>query len=92
MEDKKFNRLEYIDELLKRNAQNPCHRCGHNSFSLIDGYSYFPIQEKLDGTVLGGPNIPAILVVCSNCGALISHAVGAFKPFENKEEKEGQNG
>ena len=92
MDEKKFNRQEYIDELLNRNAQNPCHRCGNNKFALLDGYSYFPIQEKLGGTVLGGPNVPAILVVCNNCGAVTPHAIGVFKPFDNNEKKEVQNG
>lgn len=93
MEEKKFERQEYIDELLKRNAQNPCHRCSHNNFTLLDGYTYFPVQEKVGGgTVLGGPNVPAILVVCNNCGAVTPHAIGIFKPFDNTEKKEEQNG
>jgi hypothetical protein len=92
MDEKNFNRQEYISELTKRNAQNPCHRCSNDNFSLIDGYSYFPIQDRLNGTKLGGPNVPAILVVCNKCGAVTPHAVGAFKSFEKEEKKESQNG
>jgi hypothetical protein len=92
MDEKKFDRQEYIKELLKRNAQNPCHRCGNNNFALLDGYSYFPIQEKISEAVFGGSNVPAILIVCNNCGAVTPHAIGVFKPFDNSGKKEAQNG
>lgn len=92
MSDKRINRQEYIDELVNKNALKPCHRCGHPNFALVDGYSYFPIHEKIGETVLGGSNVPAILVVCNNCGAITPHALGAFKPLEVKEKTDGKNG
>ena len=87
-----FNQQEYIQELEKRNAQNPCHRCGNNNFEIIEGYSYFPIQDNPGDIVLGGKNVPAILVVCTNCGSITPHAIGVFKPLENNQKKEVKNG
>lgn len=92
MENKKFNRQEYIDELQKRNAKNPCHRCRNHNFTLLDGYSYLPIQEKVKEKIIGGPTVPAILIVCNKCGAITPHAIGVFRPFNNSKKEEGQNG
>lgn len=84
MSDKKFDRQNYIDQLVEKGANKDCHRCGHESFSVLDGYSFMPVNEKL-GNILGGPSIPAILVVCNNCGAITPHALGAFEQL-NKDE------
>lgn len=94
MDDKKnFDRQKYIEALEDKGATNPCHRCGHNNFSVIDGYSYYPIQDTWKGTILGGPKIPAILVACNHCGAITPHALGAFEQIKEEQKgKEAQNG
>jgi ribosomal protein L37E len=86
-----FNQQEYIKEFEKRKALNSCHRCGMNNFEIVEGYSYFPIQENPGNMMLGEKNIPTILVVCTNCGAITPHAIGVFKPLEDKNEKEVKN-
>lgn len=69
-----------IQQLLKtKGVKNPCHRCNHNQFSLLDGYSSLGLQDNLgSGLVIGGPSVPVALVACNNCGAITSHAVGAL--------------
>ena len=65
--------------LTERGATKPCHRCGHTNFSVIEGYSNFPLQENLDGDLFyGGPAVPVAMVGCSNCGAITPHALGAL--------------
>jgi len=87
-----FKKDFYIKELEKRGAILPCHRCGSKSFSIIEQYSYFTIQEKPMGVVLGGTTIPLILVACSNCGAITPHAIGAFENLDSLTEKQENDG
>lgn len=82
-----FNKDFYIRELEKRGAKLPCHRCGQKSFTIIDQYSNFIIQENTQGVVLGGTTIPIILVACTNCGAITPHAVGAFEKLDEINAK-----
>jgi hypothetical protein len=67
----------------------PCPRCGNQHFSILEGYTFFPINETT-GTILGGPTIPAILVVCNACGAITPHALGVFENL-NDQKNEGEN-
>ncbi len=86
-EEKKFDQKKFIVLLNQKGANKPCARCGKQNFTLIDGYSYFPVNEKL-GTILGGPTIPALLVACNNCGAVVPHAIGVFENLNNQENEE----
>lgn len=81
MEEKKFNREKFIKQLEQKGVNKNCNRCGHNSFALLDGYTFLPVNKEV-GNILGGPSIPAILVVCNNCGAITPHALGAFEKIE----------
>jgi hypothetical protein len=84
---------EKITKLLQdKGAMNHCHRCGNNTFTLVDGYSEFAIQkdvDKIQETVIGGPTVPFILIACDNCGVLIPHAMGALGLIP-KEKKKNQ--
>ena len=75
-----------VKALRDREARLPCPRCGNQNFSLVDGYFNQPIQRELEGMVLGGPSIPYIAVVCTRCGFLSQHALGALGMLP-KEEK-----
>jgi hypothetical protein len=76
-----------VSDLLQQKGVNrPCHRCGSLSFSVIEGYSYFPIHTELSGDlVLGGPSVPVVLVACTNCGAITPHAIGALGLLPSEE-------
>jgi hypothetical protein len=65
--------------LTEKGAVRPCHRCGHTKFAVLEGYSVFSLQERLDGPmILGGPAIPVAMVACENCGSITPHALGAL--------------
>lgn len=70
-----------------------CPMCGNNHFILADGYFNTFLQDDLQNTKLGGPSIPSISIICSNCGFMSQHALGALGLLPNKEEdkKEEEN-
>ncbi len=87
----KLNKEEIAKVLTERKALLPCHRCGKQSFTIVDGYTKIPMQEDIDeiqNTLLGGPSVPAVLVACNNCGAITMHALGALGLLPNKVEAE----
>lgn len=75
----KINRDQVIQVLEQRKAGKPCHSCGNGSFELLDKFSNILLKDEIDGAlVLGGPTIPAAIVICNNCGAITFHALGAL--------------
>ncbi len=77
--------------LEEKRALQPCQRCGHTHFSLLDGFANLPIHQEISGNIIiGGPTIPCILTVCNNCGNLNFHATGALGL--NPIGKGGENG
>jgi hypothetical protein len=72
-------RSEIIAALERANANEPCPRCRHNEFTLIDGYVNVLTHPHFSGAlVLGGPTIPTVVTVCTRCGFISQHAVGAL--------------
>jgi hypothetical protein len=68
-----------INALTERGAVLPCPRCGNKNFTLLDGYINSLVQpEVTSGIILGGPTVPTVGVVCSRCGYLCQHAIGAL--------------
>ncbi|MEI6135493.1 MAG: hypothetical protein WCP72_11005 [Desulfomonile sp.] len=67
-----------VAALEQRDAKKPCPRCGNQNFSLLGGYFNQPIQTQLSGLVIGGPSVPSVVVICSNCGFMAQHALGAL--------------
>jgi len=83
----KIDRDKIADLLTKKGAVHPCHRCGRASFTVLEGYSNLILQDDISiGLVIGGPSVPVVLVACSNCGAITSHALGALGLLPQKEE------
>ena len=77
MNQEEKNRI--IEALNQKGVRLPCSRCGNNNFTLIDGYFNHTFQPQLNGNVvLGGPSIPSVGVVCSRCGLINYHAIGAL--------------
>lgn len=89
-EDKK---AEITEILTERGAVKPCPRCDNEQFALADGYFNQVIQKDLEGMSLGGPSIPSVAVVCTNCGYISQHALGVLGllPSESTEEEEENN-
>lgn len=73
--------------LTEAGAQLPCPRCGNPNFTLLDGFFNQPIQAELGDIVLGGPNIPSVLTVCTRCGFISQHAAGALGLLPKEREQ-----
>ena len=77
----KIDRKLVAAKLQSKGVNQPCHRCGREEFSIADGYTKLAMQfdlDDVDQTHLGGPAIPAVMVVCVNCGAITTHALKAL--------------
>lgn len=70
-----------------------CPMCGNTHFIIADGYFNNFIQDDLNDIKLGGPSIPSISIICSNCGFISQHALGflGLLPRHNNNEQEGEN-
>ncbi len=77
-----------IKVLEEKFAKNPCPRCTNQQFSLVDGYFNQAIQQDIKNVlIVGGPSIPAVVVVCNRCGFISQHALGALGLLPQGEEK-----
>lgn len=77
-----------IKALMERRARAPCPRCGNQNFTLLDGFFNQSLQTELGNIVLGGPSIPSVVVVCTRCGFVSQHALGALGMLPKEEENE----
>ena len=82
--------VEKISKILKdKEATNTCNRCNRNEFTILRGYTILGLQDSTQGIVLGGANsIPVINVVCTHCGAITQHALGALGLLNNETGKD----
>lgn len=63
----------------EKGALKPCSRCGHQNFSLLDGFINLPLTQEISGNmIIGGPQVPCAVTACNNCGNLTYHALGAL--------------
>ena len=77
-----------INVLNSRNANGPCPRCGNRNFILADGYFNHPMQVDIRNINIGGPSIPTIATVCSNCGFVSEHALGVLGLLNNTDKND----
>lgn len=69
-----------ISELSSHITNLRCPMCQGKNFVIADGYFNNMIQTNFsDGLVIGGPSIPTIGIVCTNCGFVSQHALGILK-------------
>lgn len=67
---------DIIKILNKKIGSAPCPMCGNKHFILADGYFCNSIQDNFNNITIGGKNVPAIAVICQNCGFISQHALG----------------
>lgn len=93
MEFTKELKEEIIRELNKRieklNKDFQCPICKNNTFNVIDGFTRRNIDKNLTRINLGGPVVPSISIVCSNCSYMADFAVGALGFLDNKRQDKG---
>lgn len=82
-----FDKDKITKIITEKGATKPCHRCGKNQFSVLEGYSNIMLQNNIGkGLYFGGPTVPVALVACNNCGSVTSHAIGALGLLPEKDE------
>jgi hypothetical protein len=74
-----------IDALVKHGATKPCPRCDNQKFTLLDGY-FNPSITPESGGSMGKEVVPSILTVCTRCGYLSIHALGALGLVEKSKK------
>ena len=75
-----------VDTLTKKGVKTQCPMCSNNNFILAEGYFNQTMQGNFHGgLILGGPSIPSVAIVCTNCGFISHHALGALGLLQNSE-------
>ncbi|MFZ1081843.1 MAG: hypothetical protein WAO19_07950 [Candidatus Kryptoniota bacterium] len=73
------DKTKILDILKEKGVQGVCPMCGNKNLILMDGYFTHPVQGNLNaGVIVGGPAIPSVAVVCTRCGFMSHHALGAL--------------
>jgi len=85
-----MDRDKLAKRLKDRGVKLPCHRCGSVEFTVIDGFTNFPVQSELSSNIIiGGPSVPVALVACNYCGAITPHALGPLGLLPKQEKSDG---
>ena len=80
-------RNEIIETLKKKGAPRACPMCGTNKWAIGEGYFSNSLQRDVSSVSLGGVGIPSIPVICSNCGFISQHALGALGMLPKETDK-----
>lgn len=63
---------------LRGKIRNPCPRCSQGNFTLGDEVVATTTTSLQGGMAVGGPIIPMVQAVCTNCGFVSHHAIGVL--------------
>ena len=86
-----IDRDKIAKKLSEKGATRPCHRCGHNAFTVLEGFTNIQIQDDFSaGLFIGGPSVPVAHIACNNCGAITSHALGALDMLPKEGGTDGK--
>lgn len=89
---KKYNPEEFVEALSKKMGTpniRSCPFCHGNKFTTTQQYAAIVIGEGLDGLTLG-PNIPAGMIICENCGHMDFFALGALELLKKEESDDAK--
>ena len=76
-EDRKAELIRVLSERLgKYEKPAICPMCGHTHFTIADAYLSNTLQTDLNSVTLGGPAIPSLAIICTNCGFISQHSLG----------------
>lgn len=78
---------EIIAALKKKGVPRACPMCSTNNWAIGEGYFNNALSVQLSSISLGGVSIPAIPIICANCGFISQHALGALGLLPQAEEK-----
>lgn len=85
--------IKKINEAINRKTGKTdfkCPVCTNNQFSLAGGFTNDFLMDKIGGgLVIGGPVLPSVPIVCTNCGNtfFLNAKVLGINEEEFKEEK-----
>ena len=77
-----------LQELSKKMAGAACPICQNKAFNLADGYFLNTLQADFNALSLGGPSIPTVAAICTNCGFVSQHAIGVLGLLPKEAEGE----
>jgi predicted RNA-binding Zn-ribbon protein involved in translation (DUF1610 family) len=77
-----------IVNILNTKIKPHCPMCGFNKFTLADSYIRNDLQDDLLSVNLGGPSIPSVAIICTNCGFISNHAIGILDLLPTNETTE----
>lgn len=64
------------EALAAAEAALPCSRCGHRSYTILDGFLLENAQSQLQNLVISGDNrVACVATVCERCGCLTQHVM-----------------
>lgn len=76
-EDQKKEIVSLLQARLVKNGRElTCPMCGNNHFTVADAYFLNMLVTDLKAVPLGGPAVPAMSLICLNCGCISQHALG----------------
>jgi len=79
---------EIANRLNERIQELTCPMCRQHGFVIADGYFSHYLQEDIKSVSIGGPSIPTIAIVCTNCGFVSQHALGVLGMLPQNTEKD----
>lgn len=66
---------QIVRRLRELGATLPCPRCTAASFSLVKELSAVPVDPGAGAVRIDGLTLPAVILMCNQCGFLSSHAL-----------------
>lgn len=88
----KYNPDEFANALMAKcsgSTLRPCPFCGSQEYTTTADFATVLISNDLSNVSLG-PNIPAGMVICKNCGHMDFFALGALDLLPKKEAENGK--
>lgn len=76
----------YVGLLQSKHVNVHCPMCNNTNFIIADSFIRNDLQSNLKSINIGGPSIPSIAIICSQCGFISQHAIGVLGLLKNEEE------
>ena len=67
-----------LQKLREKLSNVRCPMCGKQDFSYVEGYFSNAVQPDKRKFTVAGKRIPAVVVICNNCGFMSQHACGVL--------------
>ena len=75
-----------LEKLDSKKIKAKCPMCGKRHFAMADSYIRNDLQDNLKSVNIGGPSIPSVVIICTNCGFLSQHALGMLGLLSEEAE------